>query len=200
MPRLTPLRLYRAIRWRVRNRWLLWRLKSRCPGLELGTGIRISGKLSVTGHGTVRIGDDCEFAGEAGSTTTLITSSPDAGITIGPRCRFNGTYVFAASSVTIGSDCLLADAHLFDTDHHVADYMLREQGVEPVPRPVSIGDHVWICSRAAVLKGVSVGDGAVVGYRAVVRRDVPVRAIVIGNPAEVVKRLDEIHAPPAAIR
>ncbi len=190
MTQLAPHRLYRAVRWRIRNRLILGALKRRCPGLHLGVGVRVSGRLSISGPGKVVIGDDCEFAGEAGVATTLITTRPDAQVRIGARCRFNGAYVLAASAVTFGDDCLIADAHIFDTDHHVADHVLREQGFEAIPRPVHIGAHVWICSRAAILKGVNVGDGAVVGYRAVVRRDVPARAIVIGNPAQVVKRLD----------
>jgi acetyltransferase-like isoleucine patch superfamily enzyme len=127
----------------------------------------------------------------------LITTHRDALIEIGPDCRLNGTYVLSASSVTFGEACLVADAHIFDTDHHVSNHVLREQGAQPTPRPIRIGSHVWICSRAAILKGVHIGEGAVVGYRAVVRRDVPPRAVVIGNPAQVVKRLGGNAEPDA---
>ena len=190
MRRLTPQRIIRGVWWRTRNALTLWRLRLLCPRLSLGKGVRISGRLRVSGPGRVIIGDGCEFAGEAGFPNTLLTSSPSAEIVIGPRCRFNGEHVQAVSSVSLGGDCLVADAHLFDTDHHVADPELRARGVEATPRPIRVDDHVWICSRAAILKGVHIGEGAVVGYRAVVRRDVPARTVVIGNPAQVVKRLE----------
>lgn len=51
-----------------------------------------------------------------------------------------------------------------------------------------IGNDVWIGREAVILPGVSVGDGAIVGARAVVGRDVPPYAVVVGNPGRVVKR------------
>jgi len=53
---------------------------------------------------------------------------------------------------------------------------------------VFIGNEVWIGSRAVLMAGVRIGDGAVVGASAVVTKDVPPYAIVAGNPARVVKR------------
>ena len=53
--------------------------------------------------------------------------------------------------------------------------------------PIRISDDVWIGANATILKGVTIGTGAVVGAGAVVTRDVPDYAIVMGNPARVVK-------------
>lgn len=63
-------------------------------------------------------------------------------------------------------------------------------GIEGHPRskgPTVIGNDVWIGSGAIVLSGVKVGDGAVIGARAVVSRDVPPYAIAAGNPARVIR-------------
>jgi chloramphenicol O-acetyltransferase type B len=49
---------------------------------------------------------------------------------------------------------------------------------------VTIGNDVWICHEALILSGVTIGDGAVIGARAVVSRDVPPYAIMSGNPAK----------------
>lgn len=57
----------------------------------------------------------------------------------------------------------------------------------PSPQKASIGNDVWIGSGAIVLRGVKVGDGAVIGAGAVVTKDVPPYAIVVGNPARVIK-------------
>jgi acetyltransferase-like isoleucine patch superfamily enzyme len=100
----------------------------------------------------------------------------------------NGTYlnrnveIVAARSVTIGRDCKIArDVIVMDTDQHPLP------GAELVVRPVTIGDRVWIGARALVLKGVRVGDDAVIAAGSVVTRDVPARAVVAGVPAKLVR-------------
>jgi chloramphenicol O-acetyltransferase type B len=56
----------------------------------------------------------------------------------------------------------------------------------------SIGTAVWIANEAVIMSGVTVGDGAVIGARAVVTRDVPAYAIVAGNPARIARfRFDQ---------
>ncbi len=57
-------------------------------------------------------------------------------------------------------------------------------------KPVNIGDDVWIGGGATILPGVTVGKGAVVAAAAVVTKDVPPFALVAGNPARVIKKLD----------
>lgn len=55
------------------------------------------------------------------------------------------------------------------------------------PGPVRIGSDCWICTEATILGGVTVGDGAIVGAKAVVAKDVPPYSVVVGNPATVVR-------------
>lgn len=54
-------------------------------------------------------------------------------------------------------------------------------------RPVIIGQHVWLCEGCTILAGVKVGDGAVVGAKAVVAQKVPAFSLVSGNPMRVVQ-------------
>jgi acetyltransferase-like isoleucine patch superfamily enzyme len=81
-----------------------------------------------------------------------------------------------------------ADAMVVDTDFHP----LHPEGRWRAPlsaagsRPVSIGDDVFVGARAVILKGVHIGNGAVIGAGAVVTRDVPAYAVVAGNPARIV--------------
>ena len=53
--------------------------------------------------------------------------------------------------------------------------------------PLTIGNDVWIAANVCVLRGLTVGDGAVIGAGSVVTKDIPPYAIVVGNPAHVVK-------------
>ncbi len=55
--------------------------------------------------------------------------------------------------------------------------------------PVSIGNDVWIGCRSIVLKGVSIGDGAIVAAGSVVTKDVPAYTLVAGNPAQIKKKV-----------
>ena len=59
--------------------------------------------------------------------------------------------------------------------------------------PCTIGHDVWIGTDAVILRGIEIGDGAVVGANSVVTKDVPPFAIVVGSPARVIRyRFDEI--------
>ena len=99
-----------------------------------------------------------------------------------------GTKVLCASGITIGEFCTFSwDVQLLDNDFHA----LTVDGVEqPSTAPITIGDRVWIGTRAVVLKGVTIGDGAVVAAGAVVTSDVPAGAVVGGVPARVIGRAD----------
>jgi acetyltransferase-like isoleucine patch superfamily enzyme len=96
------------------------------------------------------------------------------------------TEVVAFRSVTIGKDCKIArDVIIMDSDQHALP------GEDLVVAPVVIGDRVWIGARAMVLKGVTIGDDCVIGAGAIVTRDIPPRSVAIGQPARVVRRLDQ---------
>lgn len=74
-------------------------------------------------------------------------------------------------------------AHLCAGTH---DYLLSDLPL--LKPPISIGDQAWICADAFVGPGVTVGEGAVVGARAVVMKDVGPWIVVAGNPAKTIKK------------
>jgi acetyltransferase-like isoleucine patch superfamily enzyme len=97
----------------------------------------------------------------------------------------SGACLCAARSLTIGEDTIIgADVLITDTDFHQplpgwkwgSDAVARS-------RPVHIGRGCFIGARAIILKGVTLGDGAVVAAGALVTRDVPAGHMAIGNPA-----------------
>jgi acetyltransferase-like isoleucine patch superfamily enzyme len=94
-----------------------------------------------------------------------------------------GTVIVAAERISIGSDVLIAAySTIRDQDHGIAPGLpYRTQPL--TTKPIIIRDNVWLGANAVILKGVDVGDGAVIGAGAVVRTGVPSRHLAVGVPA-----------------
>lgn len=87
------------------------------------------------------------------------------------------------NNIKIGKRVTIAhDVTILDYDGHQLNYDDHE-----ISKPIIIGDNVWICTRATILKGVTVGEGAVIAAGAVVTKDVPPYSLVGGVPARVIK-------------
>lgn len=86
--------------------------------------------------------------------------------------------------IEIGYDVAIShDVTIMDSDFHEIDM----DGFN-ISAPVHIGNHVWIGTRAIILKGVHIGDGAVVAAGSIVAKDVPAGALVAGVPAKILRR------------
>lgn len=93
--------------------------------------------------------------------------------------------------VTIGNGTILSDeVVILSSMHRYAGATLLPYDEVTLLREVAIGDYVWIGYRALILPGVRIGQGAIVGAGAVVSRDVPLCAVVAGNPAKIIKYRD----------
>jgi acetyltransferase-like isoleucine patch superfamily enzyme len=102
---------------------------------------------------------------------------------LGQECTIS-----AFQHVRIGEQCVVADRAMFiDFDHGTVEVErpIRTQGI--YKRDVDVGSNVWIGYGACVLRGVRVGDNAVIGTNAVVTADVPANAVVGGVPAKVIR-------------
>lgn len=88
--------------------------------------------------------------------------------------------------ITIGDGATIArGVKIYDGDaHKIID---KNGNVLNPPKEITIGKHVWIGVNSVILKGVTIGDGAIIGAGSVVTRDVPAYAMVAGNPAVVIK-------------
>jgi len=91
-------------------------------------------------------------------------------------------------SITIGEKVMIGPhSYICDFDHDISlgtDTKIKPDGIA---LPVEIQRDVWIGAGAIVLKGVTIGAGAVVGAGSVVTKDVPAKAVVVGNPARILK-------------
>ncbi len=129
--------------------------------------------------------------------------SPRGEVLIGDRCYLGASQLVCHTGIRIGDDVIMSwgvtvvdhDSHALrwaEREHDVADWMRGVKRWNSVTVcPVRIGNKTWIGFGASILKGVTVGEGAVVGAKAVVTRDVPPYTVVAGNPARVVRRLKE---------
>ena len=92
--------------------------------------------------------------------------------------------------VQIGNRVMIGPAVQIYTAAHLLQAEGRNQGLE-IAKPVTIKDSVWIGGGAILLPGVTVGEKAVIGAGAVVSRDVAPNSVVVGNPARVVREIDQ---------
>jgi acetyltransferase-like isoleucine patch superfamily enzyme len=167
-----------ALRWA----WLKLRFRGRLqtdglcfigPGVTFEIGreavVRL-GRWSWIGHGTKIRAHEGEV--EIGAKSVL-----------GQECTIS-----SFQHVSIGRECIVADrVMLIDFDHGVVEIErpIREQGI--YKRDVHVGHNVWMGYGACVLRGVTIGDNAIVGTSAVVTKSVPSNAVVAGVPAEVIR-------------
>ncbi len=187
--------LSRARRWPSK----LWTLEARLRGIEVGNGVEFLGRSIMTRHpgsvfvlgagGTYGSSVRCNPLGNA-QPCVLRTMAGGARLEIGERVGMSSTTVCAAASVSIGEGTICgAGAMIIDNDFHTPtapwDWAI---GYKATARPVRIGRGCFIGARAIVLKGVTIGDRAVIGAGAVVTQDVPAGAVVAGNPARIVRQ------------
>ncbi|HWI43440.1 MAG TPA: sugar O-acetyltransferase [Nocardioides sp.] len=112
-------------------------------------------------------------------------------ITIGARTFANyGLVALDVAPITIGDDVQIGPNVQLLTPTHPLEPGLRRDKWE-AGAPITIGDNVWLGGGVIVLPGVSIGENTVVGAGSVVTKDLPVGVVAVGNPARVVRSLED---------
>lgn len=115
------------------------------------------------------------------------TIGQGAEIIIGDNVGVSSCSISAVRSIHIGNDVLIGSgAIISDSDAHPIDPQERLRGGGGKSCPICIGDNVFIGARAIILKGVTIGEGSVIGAGAVVTKDIPPFSIAVGNPVRVI--------------
>jgi acetyltransferase-like isoleucine patch superfamily enzyme len=162
------------------------------PGGALRVGLGSFGLTSEHDTSVIRVRDGASMHVDGVvSLQRGVRIVVDSGrLSIGHETNVNGlgTKILVADAITIGAGCTFSwDVQLLDNDFHT----MTVGGVQqPSAAPIVIGDRVWVGTRAIVLKGVTIGDGAIVAAGAIVTKDVPANAVVAGIPAKVVGTAD----------
>lgn len=143
--------------------------------ISIGSNCLVKGYLVIFGHGgSISIGDDCF---------------------IGPDSK-----IWSSASITIGNRVLIShNVNIHDNNSHPLNSKERHEDFVHIFRKgfreinnlgeksVIIEDDVWIGFNATILKGVTIGRGAIIGACTVITQDIPAYAIVVGNPARIVR-------------
>ena len=97
--------------------------------------------------------------------------------------------ILDCSNVIFGNNVFIGPNCSFYTAEHPIDFETRNKGLE-YAKPITVGNNVWIGGGVTILSDVTIGNNVVIGAGSVVTKDVPDNAVVVGNPARVIKYLD----------
>ena len=158
---------------------ILFRNYAGKKGIILGTHVSINSCVEANPVGGV--GKTVLFAGQHGH------------IEVGNRVGMSNCIVFSQIGITIGEEtCIGAGSKIYDTDFHSVNPDCRLNGNTDIPAsPVTIGKRVFLGANVTILKGVTIGDEAVVGAGSIVTKDIPTGEIWAGNPAKCIKKLSK---------
>ena len=171
-------------------------------GVEWGRGWRVLGAPLIQRYSGSRIliGDRVILRSWVSSNPVapnhsvfLSTRSEEAEIIIGDDVGITGGSIIAIQRVEIGNRVLVGGNCLIsDTDFHPLDKKERMREQKKInSRPVIIGDDVFIGTQSIILKGSSIGEGSIIGAGSVVSGEIPANVIAAGNPAVIIRSLEE---------
>ena len=172
--------------WASRQALAVLRARSQLRACQrLGPRARIFGRCHVVNFSMIEVGERLLMYGDP--VRCDLNAHGGGRLEIGNGVFINfGTSISAHTLVRIGDGCLIGQySIILDCDYHDP----AGSGGHGLPRPIVIGDRVWMGARVTVLKGVTIGSGSVIGAGSVVTRDIPPGVLAAGVPAAVIKTL-----------
>jgi acetyltransferase-like isoleucine patch superfamily enzyme len=154
--------------------------------IQIGANVTITGDVDIRNRerGKIIIGDDVKL-----DTSCRLIAANDAVLKIGAGCRIGAYTIFnCGEDVSVGDHTLMAGfCYIQSSNHGIRKGRLIKDQPHTYGR-ILIGRDVWLGGHVTVLAGVSIGDGAIIGAKSVVTKDIPPDAICAGIPADVVKK------------
>lgn len=166
--------------------------------VSFGEGVRIKPITVAIGfNGTEEIapqralvnlsGGKIIFNGKCNFAEGCILGISGGTLTFGANFSANKNFFVSCNQeITFGQDCMLGwNVLLFDATGHV----MYKDGIQKSSyKPIHIGNHVWLCAEVHVMKGASISDGSVVGYRSLLTgKFKEPNILVAGSPAKYVQ-------------
>lgn len=153
--------------------------------------------VSTKWGGVIKIGSYCRI-GNFPQTyfiarffkNRICTVNTEACIEIGDGSELNGANICCKKFISIGRNAQIASGTtITDYNGHVVKTHDRKKCID-TPKPITIGNNVWIGMNAIILKGTSIGDNSVVSAGSVCKGEFPSNSIISGNPAVVISRFE----------
>ncbi len=187
----------RSVRWLISYFYFEPLFRSRC--VSMGKHFRLWFLPWLSGHTKIYIGDNVNFFGRVGIFSGSMFDAPQ--LILKDRVDIGHNVVFLVNkeivieedvNVATGVRFMDSDAHARDTAERIADLGARPEEI----KPIRICRYAWIGQNSFIMKGVTVGEGAIIGVNSVVVTDIPPYSIAMGNPARVVMK--NVTRPPGA--
>ena len=163
-------------------------------GVEIGSDCQFRGWSSflIVENSTIKINKNCRFNSDTISNRIGInhkcmisTLQKGAFLEIGSDSGFSGVSIGCFKKIIIGRNVKVgANVLITDSDWHLDDSRVSE------PKPIFIGDNVWLGYGVVVMKGVTIGDNTIIGINSVVVKDIPPNVVAAGNPCIVIKAIN----------
>jgi acetyltransferase-like isoleucine patch superfamily enzyme len=161
--------------------------QSRCA--SFGRNVTIGGKLPfVSGPVQIHVGNNVYIGGNV----SILSGGQGEGarLILKDNCDLGwNAYIAVNKEIVIEENVRIPhDCRISDSDGHPREMDLRRANLPPHPkdvRPVRICRDAWIGNGTHIMKGVTIGEGAIIGANSVVITDIPPFSLALGNPAEV---------------
>lgn len=201
--------LFNAHHWFFYTTRFIWNycyteplFRGRCE--RVGKRFRLSTMPFIIGHARIYIGDDVNFFGKLDVFSGATFDEPR--LIIKDRVDIGHGAVFIVNKeIVIEEDVNIASPVKFmDSDAHPKDTKARIADMPAPPdevKPIRVCRNAWIGGGSAIMKGVTIGEGAIIGMNSVVVTDIPPYTVAMGNPARVVVKMQPqqsaVEAKPA---
>lgn len=160
--------------------------------VQYGKNLKINGRILIRGKGRIVIGDNVTInstykVNPIGGNKTLLQVEAGGKLIIGNNVGISHAAITAQTEVVIEDDVLIGgNCSIYDTDFHSLkyEYRMQDPDIHVKKAPVKIGKGAFLGAHTIVLKGVVIGEKAVIGAGSVVTRDIPENEIWAGNPAK----------------
>lgn len=184
------------------SHWQITKLRRRCKQVRVGAHFRSFGPMTLfcAPSAQLCIGEQVTFRNTTASNFVGIYKPSSlyvgngARLTIGKGTGLSGVSIYCSLSISIGDHCTIgANCSLWDTDFHPLDAQKRRDYEQQATKSatIAIGNDVFVGAHSIILKGVTIGERAIIGAGSVVSCSIPADEIWAGNPARFIRTVYE---------
>jgi maltose O-acetyltransferase len=180
----------------ARGTWYILRYSLFNKRIRIGFPFRAFGPVTLKGPGYISIEKGCGAYSNMFDGLTIVTLNDRARVTIGKKSRMGGLTIRCANNVRIGGK-LLTSASLIQDSIMVNPPRQRSfaNAASLRPLPVSIGNNVWLCGQASILRGSRIGNDTVVSVGSITHdKKIGENLLVMGGPSSTTLPIDKLMA------